>query len=352
MTEGEKKDLYLASKIDGQIVPLMKLLAEQPATIDRTGTGRHKIAGCQLQADNVGLEYPLLLSKKVFFESLKDELYWMLRAETNIKGLKSKIWNAWADENGDLGPIYGAKWLGWEDVKLIFTGDESSEKQYKSLLEQGYTVRGSYVAGDTGYDEIVMYKKFNQIEEIEKDLRNRTCSSRNVVNAWDVGDLAQMKLNPCHFAWQLVVRKATPQDMAVAQMSMHRGLQKEPYDLTLDIVTYQRSADVPVGVPFNIGCYSLLLNKFARVHKYNVGGLSLMMGDTHVYTNQIPFIQQQEDQWDELQLKVLRDNELLHYPSVKINRADEVNSILELTADDIELINYQPKGYVPYPVSV
>ena len=109
---------------------------------------------------------------------------------------------------------------------------------------------------------------------------------------------------------------------------------------------------MPVGVPFNIGCYALLLNKFARVHKYNVGSLSLMLGDTHVYTDQIPFIQQQEDQWNELQLSVLRDNKLLQYPSVKIHRANEVNSILDLTADDIELINYQPKGYVPYPVSV
>jgi thymidylate synthase len=276
----------------------------------------------------------------------------MVRGETNIKGLKSKIWNAWADENGDLGPIYGKQWRAWEDVKLLFTGDNDIDAKYKALIDSGYTQRGIYEAGETGYDEIVMYKCIDQLKAIEDDLRNHTCSSRMVVNAWNVGDLAEMALTPCHFAWQLVVSTTTVEDAAAAKVMIARGDQKEVYDYTLSMVAYQRSADVAVGVPFNVGCYALLLQEIAQVHKYNIGSLSLMMGDTHVYTDQIPFVQQQEDQWAELCLTVHRDNKPLQYPSVKIHRANEVNSILDLTADDIELINYQPKGYVPYPVSV
>ena len=182
--------------------------------------------------------------------------------------------------------------------------------------------------------------QYDQILEVEKDLRNRTCSSRNVVSAWNVGDLPFMNLHPCHFAWQLVVSAATAED---------KELSGTDHDLTLSLVLYQRSADHAVGVPFNLGCYSLILNMFAKVHKYNVGSLTANFGDCHVYTDQIPLIKQQVKQW---KAELSRPNWIP--PKFEID-VEGITSIVELAEqpERVKLVEYsttQPN--VPYPVAV
>lgn len=330
----------LALTIDDQYIELLKLLAEQPATVDRTGVGRHKLAGCSLQVDYVGQLAPVLLSKKVNADAFIKETLWFLRGETNVNQLGAKFWDSWANEDGSLGPIYGKQWRNWTDTKLLFTGDPDAEAQYRKLIELGYSRRGMYEAGETGYDEIVFTKQYDQILEVEKDLRNRTCSSRNVVSAWNVGDLPFMNLHPCHFAWQLVVSAATAED---------KELSGTDHDLTLSLVLYQRSADHAVGVPFNLGCYSLILNMFAKVHKYNVGSLTANFGDCHVYTDQIPLIKQQVKQW---KAELSRPNWIP--PKFEID-VDGITSIIELAEqpERVKLVEYsttQPN--VPYPVAV
>ena len=117
----------LALTIDDQYIELLKMLAEQPATVDRTGVGRHKLAGCSLQVDYVGQLAPVLLSKKVNADAFIKETLWFLRGETNVNQLGAKFWDSWANEDGSLGPIYGKQWRNWTDTKVLFTGDHDAD---------------------------------------------------------------------------------------------------------------------------------------------------------------------------------------------------------------------------------
>lgn len=329
-----------ALTIDSQFCSLLEMLAEQPSTKDRTGVGRRKLAGTSLQVEYVGQYAPVLLSKKVKFEGFIKEWCWMVRGETNVGTLGAKFWDAWADESGELGPIYGKQWRKWTDTKLMFTGDPDAEAQYKKLLDLGYSQRGMYEAGETGYYEIVFTKQYDQILDVEKDLRNRTCSSRNVVSAWNAGELSFMRLHPCHFAWQIVVSVATEEDKYLSGTS---------HDLTASIVVYQRSADVAVGVPFNLGFYALMLNALSAIHKYNVGSLTLNMGDCHVYDNQVELIAQQVAQWDKE-----RSRKDWIPPKFELD-VEGLTSIVQLAEqpERIRLVEYTTnQPHIPYPVSV
>lgn len=245
---------------------------------DRTGTGTISIFGYQMRFD-LRAGFPLLTTKKLHLKSIIYELLWFLRGDTNVKYLQEngvRIWNEWADENGDLGPIYGHQWRSWRTA-------------------EGKTV--------------------DQISEVIEEIKRNPDSRRLVVSAWNVGDLPKMKLPPCHVLFQFYVANGE-----------------------LSCQLYQRSADVFLGLPFNIASYSLLTMMIAQVCGLKPGEFIHTIGDAHIYLNHI----------DQVKLQLTREPRPL--PVMKINPA--VKNIFDFRYEDFQLENYNPHPHIKGEVSV
>lgn len=245
---------------------------------DRTGTGTISCFGYQMRFDlNEG--FPMLTTKKLHLKSIIHELLWFLKGDTNVKYLQEngvRIWNEWADENGDLGPVYGKQWRSWSKP-------------------DGGTV--------------------DQIVRAVDLLKNNPDSRRIIVNAWNVGELEDMALTPCHCLFQFYVA-----------------------DGKLSCLLYQRSADTFLGVPFNIASYALLTMMMAQVTGLGYGEFVHAFGDVHLYNNHI----------EQTELQLSRDFRAL--PQIKIN--PDVKSIFDFTFEDFELVNYDPHPHIKAMVSV
>lgn len=257
---------------------LRKVLEQGHLKSDRTGTGTKSLFGEQLRFD-LQQGFPLLTTKKVHFKSVLVELLWFLRGDTNVKFLHDHqvtIWDEWADPQGELGPVYGKQWRSWEcrDGRMI-----------------------------------------DQISEVERALRETPDSRRLLVSAWNVGDLAQMALPPCHLLFQFYVA-----------------------DRKLSCQLYQRSADLFLGVPFNIASYALLTHMMAKSCDLDVGEFVLTFGDVHLYLN--------HESQAELQLSRTPG------PLPRIAIAEKRPSILDYVYDDFELIDYNPQAAIKAPVAV
>jgi thymidylate synthase len=245
---------------------------------DRTGTGTISVFGGQLRFD-LSESFPLITTKKVHFKSVVYELLWFLMGDTNIKYLQEhnvRIWNEWADENGDLGPVYGKQWRSWEGAN-----------------------------GET----------IDQISNVVDLLKNNPDSRRILVNAWNVGELSEMALTPCHCMFQFYVA-----------------------DGKLSCQLYQRSADLFLGVPFNIASYALLTLMLAQVCGLQPGEFVHTFGDAHIYTNHFKQVEEQ-----------LSRNPR-PYPKIKIN--PNVRSIFDFKFEDFELVDYNPHPRISAPVAV
>lgn len=245
---------------------------------DRTGTGTKSIFGYQMRFD-LEKGFPMLTTKKLHLKSIIHELLWFLKGETNIAYLKDngvKIWDEWADDNGDLGPVYGKQWRYWQAPN-------------GEVIDQIQKV----------------------IETIKKDPNSR----RIIVNAWNVGELTQMALTPCHAMFQFYVANGK-----------------------LSCQLYQRSADVFLGVPFNIASYALLTMMVANVCDLGYGDFVHTFGDAHLYLNHI----------DQTNIQLSRDPRIL--PIMKIN--PNVKDIFSYQFDDFTLENYNPHPHIKAEVSV
>lgn len=245
---------------------------------DRTGTGTRSVFGYQMRFD-LSDGFPMLTTKKLHLKSIIHELLWFLTGDTNIAYLRQhgvKIWDEWADEHGDLGPVYGHQWRFWP------TPDGSSIDQISALID---------------------------------NIKTDPDSRRHIVSAWNVADVQHMALPPCHALFQFYVGGGR-----------------------LSCQLYQRSADVFLGVPFNIASYALLTMMVARVTGYEPGEFIHTFGDVHLYTNHF-------DQADE---QLSRDPHSL--PEMRINPV--VNSIFKFTFEDFELINYHPHPHIKASVAV
>jgi thymidylate synthase len=243
---------------------------------DRTGTGTISIFGHQMRFD-LQESFPLLTTKKVHFKSVAYELLWFLKGDTNIKYLKDNgvsIWDEWADENGDLGPVYGKQWRKWQSA-------------------------------DGMHD---------QISGVIHQIKTNPNSRRHIVSAWNVGEIPSMALAPCHILFQFYVQ-----------------------DGKLSCQLYQRSADVFLGVPFNIASYALLTHMVARVCDLEVGDFVHTLGDAHLYTNHLD---QAEEQLSRSPLSP---------PKIKIAKKDSID-LYEF--EDFELIDYQHHPHIPAVVAV
>jgi thymidylate synthase len=254
---------------------------------DRTGTGTISVFGYQMRFD-LKEGFPLVTTKKVHTKSIIYELLWFLKGDTNIKYLKDhgvSIWDEWADENGNLGPVYGKQWRSW--------------------------------AGPDG-------KSVDQLQEVLKQLKNTPDSRRIIVSAWNPSELSLMKLHPCHAVFQFYV--APPDEEA--------GETKGKLSCQL----YQRSADVFLGVPFNIASYALLTMMIARECDLDLGDFVWTGGDTHIYLNHL----------GQVELQLGRTPRAL--PQMELNPA--VRNVLDFEFEDFELKNYNPWPGIKAPVAV
>jgi thymidylate synthase len=245
---------------------------------DRTGTGTLSVFGYQSRY-NLSDGFPLLTTKKLHLKSIIYELLWILNGDTNVRYLQDhnvRIWNEWADESGDLGPVYGAQWRSWR------------------------TTEGSVV---------------DQISEVIEQIRTNPDSRRLIVNAWNVGELGRMALPPCHLLFQFYVSNRQ-----------------------LSCQLYQRSADVFLGVPFNIASYSLLTLMFAQVCDLIPGEFVHTFGDVHLYLNHV----------EQARLQLEREP----YPLPKMVINPDVRSIFDFHYEDFELIDYVAHPHIQATVSV
>ncbi len=245
---------------------------------DRTGTGTRSVFGYQMRFD-LSQGFPLVTTKKLHLKSIIYELLWFLKGDTNIKYLKDNgvsIWDEWADENGDLGPVYGAQWRSWQ--------------------------------GANG-------KTIDQITEVIDQIKKNPDSRRLIVSAWNVAEIPNMALAPCHAMFQFYV-----------------------VDGKLSLQLYQRSADVFLGVPFNIASYALLLMMVAQVCDLEVGEFVHTFGDVNIYNNH----------FEQVEKQLSREPKSL--PTMKLN--PNIKNIFDFDFDDFTLENYDPHPGIKAPVAV
>lgn len=257
---------------------LQHILDKGTEKSDRTGTGTISCFGYQMRFD-LQEGFPMLTTKKLHLKSIIHELLWFLQGDTNIKYLKEngvRIWDEWADENGDLGPIYGHQWRSW-----------------------------------TGADG----KTHDQIKNAVNTIKTNPDSRRIIVNAWNVGELSEMALTPCHALFQFYVA-----------------------DGKLSCQLYQRSADVFLGVPFNIASYALLTMMMAQVCDLEYGEFVHTFGDVHLYSNHL----------EQAQLQLTRQP--LPLPTMKIN--PDVKDIFGFKYEDFTLENYEAHPHIKAPVAI
>ena len=257
---------------------LRYILANGTRTSDRTGTGTISYFGLQARYP-LAEGFPLVTTKKLHLKSIIHELLWFLAGDTNIRYLKDNgvsIWDEWADENGDLGPVYGAQWRKWPGAE-----------------------RGT----------------IDQIQGLIDAIQRTPDSRRLIVSAWNPAEVENMALPPCHTLWQV----------KILGRKMHLQL-------------YQRSADMFLGVPFNIASYALLLQMLAQVTGYEAGDFVHSIGDAHIYSNHL----------DQVELQLSRAPKAL--PRVRLN--PNVTSLFDFTFDDIEVLDYDPDPAIKAPVAV
>ena len=245
---------------------------------DRTGTGTRSVFGYQMRFD-LAEGFPLLTTKKLHTKSIFHELLWFIKGDTNIKYLKENgvsIWDDWADENGDLGPVYGSQWRAWKT--------------------------------DDG-------RKIDQLSEVIDQIKKNPDLRRLIVSAWNVGEVSKMKLPPCHAFFQFYVA-----------------------DGKLSCQLYQRSADIFLGVPFNIASYAALTMMVAQVTELKPGTFVHTLGDAHIYTNH----------FEQVNLQLTRDPRPL--PQLVLN--PEVKSIFDFRFEDLSIVNYDPHPHIKGAVAV
>lgn len=255
---------------------LERVLTDGAEKQDRTGTGTISVFGYQMRMDLA--EFPLLTTKKLHLKSIIIELLWFLRGDTNIKYLNDngvRIWNEWADENGDLGPVYGKQWRSW-------------------LCPDGRVI--------------------DQIADVVAAIQKNPDSRRHMVLAWNPADIEKMRLSPCHCLFQFYVLNGR-----------------------LSCQLYQRSADVFLGVPFNIASYALLTMMIAQVCRLKPGEFIHTFGDVHLYKNHI----------EQARLQLTRSPGAL--PSMYIN--PDVNDIFAFRYEDFKLVGYDAQAHIPAAVS-
>lgn len=325
---------------------------------DRTGVGTLSVFGRQLRFD-LKEGFPLVTTKKVHLKSIIHELLWFLNGDTNVKYLQEngvKIWNEWSDEEGNLGPVYGKQWREWRDCKVVECHDVGRTQQ---LMQRGYKYIGNMKEDGTTY--LVYEKAHDQISKVIQQLREDPDSRRIIVSAWNVGDLDDMALNPCHNYFQFYTTEMTllerldwyeanePEKFANAPLINHEDIDdEERLHETLDregiprrklsCFYMMRSNDVALGKPFNIASYALLTHMVAQQVNMVPDELVYSGVDVHLYLNHI----------DQIKLQLTREP----YPLPKLVIKRKPESIFDYKYEDFEVVGYQSHPHIAMPVAV
>lgn len=315
---------------------------------DRTKVGTKKIPSNMMVFPNINAWFPILESKKVNFDNALDETIWFTKGKTNKGTLKSKIWDAWADADGELGPIYPKQWRRWSDTKYVFTGDPDSKARFDFLIAQGYAVRGSYEVSETGYDEIVMYKEYDQLQSMVDKLRTDPDARRIIVESWNVGDLMDMSLTPCHHFFQTTSDSDT--EARAYDIDIHESIYGTRPSRVLDLTMQLRSSDTMLGCPFNVVGYAALAITLALMTGHAVGSLTVQTVDTHIYLSHIEGAEKQIEQYKEL-MEDIATGRKQTVPRLVVN-VNQDTKLEDLHEGLYKLVDYNPKAFIKMEVSV
>lgn len=325
---------------------------------DRTGVGTLSVFGRQLRFD-LKEGFPLVTTKKVHLKSIIHELLWFLNGDTNVKYLQEngvKIWNAWSDEEGNLGPVYGKQWREWRDCKVV---ECHNVRRTQQLMQRGYKYIGNMKEDGTTY--LVYEKAHDQISKVIQQLREDPDSRRIIVSAWNVADLDDMALNPCHNYFQFYTTEMTllerldwyevnePEKFANAPLINHEDIDdEERLHETLDregiprrklsCFFLMRSNDVFLGLPFNIASYAILTHMIAQQLNMVPDELVYSGVDVHLYSNHL----------EQAKLQLTREP----YPLPKLVIKRKPDSIFDYKYEDFELVGYQAHPHIAAPVAV
>lgn len=309
-----------------QYVDLVKrILAEGEERHDRTGVGTKAVFSHDLKFD-LRESFPLVTVKKTLWRSAFIEMLWFIRGEPNIKFLKDhgvSIWDEWADEAGNLGPVYGVQWREWPGKihavplrELVDTALTTPSEKFDYAKYENYV--GERSSGSPEYETMSLYQeRVDQLSELIVSLKTNPTGRRHMVTAWNPGFIKEMGLPPCHYLFQCYVSN----------------------DGFLDLKWSQRSVDVMLGLPFNIAQYALLTHMIAMVCGYRPRYLMATLGDTHVYSNHIDAVE-----------KIITHAPKPATAQLVINRTvDDINAF---TFDDFDVINYDSHPFIKLPVAV
>lgn len=302
----------MSQKHDIQYLNLIATTLEKgTAKTDRTGTGTISYASQQMRFDLSDGSIPLLTTKKMFTRGMIEEILWYFRGETNIQALLDAnvhIWDEWADENGDLGPVYGAMWRAWPDTQIVW----NTSGQINSFMERGYSVMMQ------GGDHFIVHKVIDQLAEAINLLKTSPDSRRIIVNSW----------NPALLPTDLAVPKNNPKYGLQALPPCHCMFQFTVADGKLNCDLRQRSADIGLGVPFNIAQYSIITHLFAKLVGLQPGEFVWNGVDCHIYSNHV----------DKLKEQLTREP----YDSPTLQLADTIadKDPRFITADEITVVGY------------
>jgi thymidylate synthase len=272
---------------------LRRVLDEGVFEADRTGVGTYRVFGAQMRFDlSEGL--PVVTTKKLHLKSIVHELLWMLSGSTNVRYLQEngvRIWNDWADANGELGPVYGSQWRAWRTFEPTGAEDQDGRALY------------------------VEAPPIDQVRKLVEGLRQNPASRRHIVTAWNPADLPEMKLPPCHMTWQVCV-----------------------IGKKVNIHLLQRSVDTMLGLPFNLAFYAVLSHLLAQVCDLEVGEFVWTGVDVHLYANHL----------DQARLQLTREP----YPLPRLRLNPAVKEIDSFRYEDIEIVDYQAHPHISAPVAV
>jgi thymidylate synthase len=321
-----------------QYIELVKKIKEEGRIKgDRTGTGTKSIFGHQmrfLMKDG----FPLMTIKRTHFKSIAHELLWFIKGDTNVKYLRDNgvtIWDEWADEYGELGPVYGSQWVNW--------------------LGYGEGIQSGHMDGFGNFD--FKPKGINQLSEVINQLKTNPDSRRIMVSAWNVSEIHKMKLPPCHYSFQFYTRELNPKERielaggkiqekypALIEQQLRACDERRIPTRAISLMWNQRSVDTFLGLPFNIASYALLLHMVAQCVNMVPYELIGSLGDTHLYLNHSEQVEELLKRWDEA------GGSAPKFPTIKLN--PEVKDIFSFKYEDISIEGYEPLASIKAPIAI
>lgn len=311
----------------------------------RTKDTWHTVPGCVMQLANTAAAFPLPLSAKKNWVAAVDETCWFMRGETNINSLNSKIWDEWADEDGECGPIYGEMWRRWPDIKIFpaVGSDQTVAEQTRNTLEMMRMIERGAKATELPDGRMLVEGHVDQLLNALKEINDRSRSRRIRVQAFNPGYVNMQGLPPCHTGFEFNVLPST-----MYEQTIMRYAHGEAFAESLHMSVFLRSSDTLLGFPFNVAGYTALFHLFAKYCGLNIGSITFDSTNTHVYSHHWDALNQQQEQFLTLVEKVRTTGQPMEYPILRID--PKIHSMTpEELLENITAEYFAMEGYNPLP---